>query len=90
MEDIDKIVAENSKLAYYHGREDAKAYYCFEGKYEGKAPFVFGTALLPLNASQEEILEEGKRKWQKVFPFDPPPVFYPVKGIIIFNKAEDN
>ena len=88
VDDLNKMVVENAKLAYHHNRKDIEVYYCFEGQYTDKKPFVFGTAILPLTASQNEILEEGKRKWHEVFPIDPPPLFYPVKGTLIFNKDE--
>ncbi|WP_347092929.1 hypothetical protein [Sphingomonas parapaucimobilis] len=55
-------------------------------QYPGKKMFVFGTVMLPLDARHDEIVAELGDAYAKVFPFDQPPVFDPIGGIVWFQE----
>lgn len=60
--------------------------WCARGQYQGKEPFLFGMAMLPIDARHDEVEAALRACWDRLFPIDPPPVFEPIAGMIWFQE----
>ena len=69
------------------GRDTLK-YWCFQGQFEGLKPFLFGSVVMSLNASFDDVYKEGEKKWREIMPINIPSKWVPIPGIIFFQDKE--
>lgn len=64
-------------------------YWCAYAQYPGKAQFLFGAAMLPVDAKRHEIDQALLQLWTDISPH-PAPAITPVAGSIHFIPEEQS
>jgi hypothetical protein len=62
-------------------------YWCAFAQYPGKAPFLLGSTMLPIDAQTHEIEAALVQLWGEISPH-PAPKITPVAGALYFTPEE--